>query len=380
LWLEDLNTNMECTKYEEVDLRGGSQPSAKSRGHFRILCMGETWLGSDARAAFSALRRLGNDVEVVDPNNYIPEWRGTVTRALRKFVRPLFVKELSRAIIESIGRLKPDCLFVFKGNDVDPSVLKFCREAGVRSVVYYPDVSFMSHGQYIPRALPLYDRIFNTKSYGIDDMQRELRVTDVQFLAPGFDPELHCPVPLSDQARAVYGCDVSFIGTWSAKKESLLLSLRQALPEIKLKIWGFQWQENCSAELRDSVAGFGIVGDDYTKAICASSICLGLLSERGIGSSSGDLITARTFQIPACGAFMLHERNNEVLSYFAEGRDAEFFGSTQELAQKVSYYLAHEEERKRIAEHGRKRSLDDDYSIDGRMKTIVDWLAEQCVA
>ena len=39
------------------------------------------------------------------------------------------------------------------------------------------------------------------------------------------------------------------------------------------------------------------------------------------GSSEGDRTTTRTFEIPASGGFMLHERNEEVLSLYREGSE-----------------------------------------------------------
>lgn len=345
---------------------------------YRILCIGETWLGSDARAAFAAMRRLGHSVQVLDPNNYLPlQWQTRLSKVVRKVLRPLFVKELTLDACNAIDRYKPHCLFVFKGNWVDPELITRCRERGIATVNYYPDVSFRSHGPYIPRALPLYDQVFNTKSYGVGDMRSQLDLKHVGFLEPGYDPELHRPVTLSSEDQATYGCDVAFIGTWSPKKEAALSSLRRALPGIKIRIWGFQWEKSRESTLRESVMGHGVIGDEYTKAICGSSICLGLLSEAGEGSSSGDLITARTFQIPACGVFMLHERNAEVLKYFDEGKDAEFFGSHEELAQKVSHYLDHEAERRQIAQNGLLRSLQDGYAIDQRMKVVLQWLDAQ---
>jgi spore maturation protein CgeB len=342
---------------------------------YRMLCIGETWYGSDARAAFAALRRLGHSVQVIDQNNYVPlQWQMTLSKGIRKIFRPLFVKELMLDTQRALSRFKPHCLFVFKGNWVHPDVIEFCRQRGVATVNYYPDVSFLSHGSYIPRALPRYDHVFNTKTYGVGDMKSQLGIRNVSFLAPGYDPELHRPVELSEEEQCIYGCDVAFIGTWSPKKEAALTKLRGALPNVNLKIWGFQWEKSSASNLRQCIMGDGVTGDEYSRAICGSAICLGLLSEQGRGSSSGDLITARTFQIPACGTLMLHERNDEVLQYFTEDQDAAFFSTPAELALKVEHYLAHPQERARVAHNGRQRSLRDEYSIDGRMRTVIRWL------
>lgn len=344
---------------------------------YRILCIGETWYGSDARAAFAALRRHGHSVHVLDENNYVSNrWQTIVSKGLRKLFKPILVKELELDADRLIRRFKPHCLFVFKGNWVHPGIVENCHQQNVLAVNYYPDVSFLAHGPYIPRTLPLYDHIFNTKTYGVEDMRLRLGIEHVSFLEPGYDPELHSPVELNEEESKLYGCDVAFIGTWSPKKELALSLLRSEMPSVRLKIWGSQWARSNSLNLKDSIMGDEVTGGEYTKAIRGASICLGLLSEVVKGASSGDLITARTFQIPACGTFMLHEHNPEVLRYFNEDEVA-FFATSQELAKKVDYYLTHGQERERLARQALERSIKDEYSIDGRMKVVLRWLDER---
>jgi spore maturation protein CgeB len=268
---------------------------------------------------------------------------------------------------------RPDALFVFKGNYVTARLVQAAKSSGVPVLNYYPDVSFMTHGPQLPDALRAYDHVFNAKSFGLADM-RAHGVRSVSFLPPGFDPDVHRPMTLTNGDRDRLACDVSFIGTWSPKKEAVLASLREALPRIRMRVWGNQWGKRSTRALDDCVMGVGITGDDYARAICASRISLGLLSDARRGASSGDLITARTFQIPACGGFMLHERNSEVLEYFSEDTEAAFFDTHRELAEKVAHYLADDAARTRIAEAGRRRSVASDYSIDARMSAVTAWI------
>ncbi len=41
--------------------------------------------------------------------------------------------------------------------------------------LWWPDVSFFAHGPSIPRAVPHYDWIFTTKSFGLADLEGEIR-------------------------------------------------------------------------------------------------------------------------------------------------------------------------------------------------------------
>jgi spore maturation protein CgeB len=345
---------------------------------YRILCIGETWLGSDARGAFLGFRRLGHSVMIVDEWNYVPmAWRSTPARVVRKSLRNLFVKEMTNDCMRLIRRFKPHLVFIFKGNWVHPDVVKFCRSEGIPVVNYYPDVSFMVHGKLIPETLPHYDHIFTTKTYGIRDMKETLGITNSSFLEPGFDPDVHRPLPLSDADQKAFGCDLVFIGTWSPKKEEIMTAIYDAHPKLNVKIWGCQWEKGTTERIRPWIQGDEVTGDEYTKALCGAKICLGLLSERRTGASSGDLITARTFQIPACGSFMLHERNPEVLRYFDENRDAGFFEGNEEMLRQIGHFLQNEEQRRAIAQSGMERSHRDGYSIDAKMQAVIRWFEER---
>ena len=341
---------------------------------YRILCIGETWIGSNSRTAFLALRRLGMTIQVIDEHIYNPApWRSLPLRVIRKLLRPLLVNELTRYARGLIDTFRPDGVFVFKGNAVHPELIRHFKERGIPVVNFYPDVSVWTHGPYIPRALPLYDHVFTCKSWGIEDMRNQLGIQNISFLEYGFDPELDYPRALTEREYADYGCDVVFIGTWSPKKEQLLAHLKRALPECNLKIWGIYWEKSSSPELDSSIVGEEIIGESYSIVLQASSICLGILSEARTGASSGDLITNRTFNIPASGAFMLHERNDESVRYFKEDEEAGFFGTPDELVDRVRFYLANPEKRIECARRGRERCLADGYSIDDRMRHVIEW-------
>src|SRR5205823_9111217 len=118
-----------------------------------------------------------------------------------------------------------------------------------------------------------------------------------------------------------------------------LAELMRHRPKLDLHIYGSRWESARSTELRPRIRGVPIYGSQYAKAARAARICLGIMSGKVEGVTQGDETTTRSFEIPACGGFMLHERTSEILELYEEGREVACFGSAEELAFKIDHYL-----------------------------------------
>ena len=336
-----------------------------------VVC--DQWLGSNGYAGMKALRRAGWVVSVVPEWEYIPVKAATFSmRAIGRLVRPLAVREFNNALASEARACRADLLLVFKGRFVSADALRAITTGGTLAYCFFPDNSFRAHGPYLPVALPLYDWVYTAKSFGLRDMKEQLGLTNTSLLLHGFDADLHRPVPLTPDDQCEFGADVSFIGTWSRKKERYLSALAAARPELKLRIWGASWTNCRSATLRDLAnAAVTVVGERYVRAIRASKINLAILSERRGGSSSDDQITSRTFHIPASGGFMLHERTPEVLGVLRENLEIGCFGDEMEMISAVDQWLAQPEEREAVAAAGH-RAVVECHSWDDRIRIIVE--------
>ena len=334
----------------------------------RILAVGPLWRGSNAGGLFRALSRKGCLVDVVDEFYFISlQTKKKLTKIFERIIRPLQLDEFNNTIKAKITIFKPDIVLVYKGAFVYPATLQFAKQNHCKIVLFYPDVSMTAHGPNIPASIPLYDLIFTTKTFGVTDMQAKYGVKNTFFIPHGYDPEIHRVLDINDKELANFGCDVSFIGTWSPKKEKWLSFLKENIPALNLKIWGDQWFKASSASIKSSIRGTSVLGDLYAIAIQSSKINLGILSEQVVGSSSGDLITSRTFHIPGASGFMLHERNPESVLYFTENEEAGFFEGEQELV------LSNDTTREKIRLAGHKRAQAQ-HSLDVRAQTVIDQL------
>jgi spore maturation protein CgeB len=337
----------------------------------RILALGPLWRGSNAGGLFRALSREGCFIEVIDEFYFISlQTKTKSTKILERFIRPLQETEYNNAVKKKAAIFKPDILLVYKGVFIRPETISFIKKQNCKAVLFYPDVSMTAHGRNIPGSIPLYDLIFTTKTFGIRDMENAYGVKNAVFIPHGFDPDIHRKLNISNEEYSIFGCDASFIGTWSPKKEAWLAHLMEQLPDLNLKIWGDQWNKATAPAIKTSIQGRSIVGDLYALAIQCSKINLGILSEKVTGASSGDLITSRTFHIPGASGFLLHERNEESVLYFTEDHDAAFFDGPDELAKKVAEYLADDDRREKVCTAGHARALAE-HSLDARARIIL---------
>lgn len=339
----------------------------------RILFLGENWYGSCARACCYALRRLGCHVVDIDSQTIFPRLRTVVGRIGRRCAARLLVAEYNTLILETARLLKPDFLLAFKGLNVRPDTLQELRADGVPLYNYYPDIAGYIRGQMLEKSLPEYDCIFHTKPNWPADVTAFASLRRWIPVAHGYDPELHFPAPLDSRDRWQFGCDLVFIGTHTPHKEEILAELAGRLQTPDLKVWGHGWVERSEhTALRPFLAGGPAIGQTYVKAIRGAAITLAIMSGKVGGAPTGDQTSTRTFEIPACGGFMLHERTPEVLDLFHEGREIECFDTVEECAQKIRHYLARPEEREAIQAAGRRRCVPA-YSYDNRMREILYW-------
>jgi spore maturation protein CgeB len=339
----------------------------------RVLFAGENWHGSNSTSCKRALRALGCDVLDLDDFHYLPEWESTSLRIVRRLLRKRLADEYSRMLVKRITEFEPQLVFVFKGAMVRRSVLEHAHQMQALAFNFYPDWNFYDSyrrfGHEYSDCIPAYDCIFTPKSYHFEIYQR-YAAKRVEFLPYAYDPWCHFPLDLTDQERVTFASDVAFIGTWGkARAEFLEELVRRGFP-YELAIWGNQWDKlAANSPLRRFVKFKPANGSTQAKVFAGTKIALAFVT-------SPDLHTARTFEIPAFGAFMLAERTTEHVAFFEEGKEIACFASVAELRSKIDYYLTHDSERMAIAKAGFKRVTQKGNSYVDRMRRVLEIYAE----
>jgi spore maturation protein CgeB len=335
------------------------------------------WLrpGQTSLQRMQALERLGHAVTGVDatppPKPWALEIPHRVSAKLFRLGLDAFGPRDRNGENASVLRLfrdaKWDVLWADKGTTIEADTFAEARrlQPRCRIVGYSLDDMYARHNQSRPflQSLPLYDVYFTTKSYGVRELQ-SLGARNVHFVGNAYDPATHRPTAVGADDRQRFGGRVGFIGDYEAERCRLMEFL--AANGVPVRVWGPNWPSKGVCEgLR--VEQRSLWGDDYALATCAFDINLGFLRK-----INRDLQTTRSVEIPACGAFLLAERTDEHRALFEEGKEAEYFGSGDELLDKARYYLAHDGERKRIAAAGRERCVRSGYSNEARLSKMLE--------
>jgi spore maturation protein CgeB len=344
----------------------------------RILFVGPLRHGSTTLQRLTAMADLGHQIQSID--TYAPSRPfDPATLAARALVRayragsPIRPRYTDRsrannAILRALRQQPRDVLWVEKGLTIEASTLAEAKHTcpATRIVGYSPDdmAARHNHSRQFLEHLNLYDLFFTTKSYNVSEL-KALGCPDVRFVDNAFDPHTHRPLSLAAEARALLGGPIGFIGSYEMERAQSLAHLARS--GLVARIYGGNWTGQRIVK-RSGLRSEGrtLVADDYARAICAFDVNLHFLRK-----ANRDQQTTRSIEIPACGGFMLAERTDEHESLFEDGREAVFFGSDDELLDRVRYYVRQPDECIRIARAGRQRCETGGYSNQHRLDRML---------
>jgi spore maturation protein CgeB len=279
--------------------------------------------------------------------------------------RPLAYWAFNRDVLIQAQKYQPQIVLVVKGAHLAPRTLARVKQTtGAFLVNYATDDPFNPSHRHagLIASIRYYDLYVSTKRAIMDDV-RQAGCSDVIYVPFGYAPELHFPEkPATQDEMNKFTCDVVFAGGGDADRFPILRAIA-SIPDIALHLYGGYWKKDTF--LAPYARGF-VLGRDYRLALGRANIALCLVRR-----ANRDGHVMRTFEVPACGGFMLAERTEEHLELFEENKEAVFFSSTEELVEKTRFYLAHESDRNQIAENGYKRVVEGNNTYTHRLQDIL---------
>jgi hypothetical protein len=320
------------------------------------------------------LKELGNVILPFEQEPYLH--RASLRqpmRALRgKFYEQEVVAQFNRDLLAAILRARPDVAWLEWPLLVRSETIAQLsgRLPGCKLVSFQDDNPFglrpgeQQRWELFLEAIPQYDLHFVKRESDVTELKRR-GARSVRIFRHGFYRSLFRPIP-QEEVSAGLRNDVSFVGTPLDHRKAVVADLL-VRHKVPLRIYGGRWNRTLIYHRRRESFRPPALGENYVRVICGSRISLGFVS-----SSNQDEYTMRTFEIPACKGFFLAERTPAHQRLFEEGKEAEFFSSTEECADKIQFYLKAESERARIAEQGYRRCLQSDYSLHSSLAKALD--------
>jgi spore maturation protein CgeB len=338
-----------------------------------ILFVGQTAPGSRTIQRINALKSLGYSVDVVPTNPVGSTYEDTPSFIKRLRYRLRVPKDsvaAGKSILDKVNNSSYDVLWLERAVEIGPGVLKTVKKfrPGLRIIWYAEDDmnNSLHRTRQVEASMHLYDLWATTKSFNTLPIEiPRFGVKNILFVNNSYDETIHRPVQVSQQDKIKYGANVSFVGTYEKYRAQSLTYLAQQ--GISVRVWGNGW-----ARVKDKLPGLVIEGravydHEYVKVICASKINLCFLRKE-----NRDLQTCRSIEIPACGGFMIHERNDEIISLFPENKGAVYFSDNEELFEQCKKWELNDRHRNYIATQGFERVSLGSFSHSKCLVKILD--------
>lgn len=317
-----------------------------------------------------ALERLGQHVELFDIQRYQPSSRVGSLLAFRYPFGPI-VARVNQDLRRTVAAVRPEAVWFDKPTLFTPKTMRAIHTTGARIVFYVQDAPFG------PRNDGCWHQFMRV--YREADLHCLMREADVRrYRAWGlpwistmfsFDPQTHFPASpgFSDADR---NREVSYIGHPHEQRPAFLVKLAEmGLPVF---VNGNRWPRALTpSEQRLFTLGGFLGGAQYREAIWRSKINLSFVT-----ADNEDDIAHKSVEIAACGGFLLALRTPGHEALFEEDREAVFFSSVEECADKARFYLARPDLREAIAVRGRERAVRCGYDNDTQLARILNRLDE----
>ncbi|RJR45777.1 MAG: hypothetical protein C4567_03105 [Deltaproteobacteria bacterium] len=328
-------------------------------GPLRILVVGPLYGGSHPIARYTArgFKELGHETEFLDFAPFFAGYQAlaqvTKDRRAEHKLKQELLRLLGETIIARVRDFKPDLVFALAQSPVDPPLLKALK-AEVPLVAYWfvEDFQVLTYWQELA---PEVDAFFILQQEPFFSELKNRGVKNYACLPLAADLEAYHPLELDPKEKRRFGAALSFVGAGYYNRRQFF----QGLTDFDFKIWGSEWDLNSPLGpcIQDRAAR--VSEEDSNKIFNATRINLNLHSSpfhAGI-NPQGDYVNPRVFDLAACGAFQLVDRRSQLPEFFTPDKEVAVFTSLAEAREKISYYLAREDERRAMAAAARERVL-----------------------
>lgn len=283
----------------------------------------------------------------------------------------LFEEELLRQIKLAHNTNPIDMFFsYFSSRIVSPAIIEEIKQLGIVTVNWYCNGSYQFH--LVEKIAPVYDYSLVPEKFRLPDYKR-IGANPI-YCQEAANPNVYKPydLPLS--------YDVTFVGQKYGDRPEYIRYLLDH--EIDVNVWGPYWQGGgptiplwrkvgsrvkrflhgteslFPTKIPAGKTGPPLSDDQLIQMYSRSRISLGFSS---VADTTIEIkqVRLRDFEAPMSGAFYMVEYMEELEEFFHIGKEIVCYYDKKDLADKIKYYLSHEQEREIIRQAGMDRARRD---------------------
>jgi spore maturation protein CgeB len=317
----------------------------------RILFLGLE--GGTTKQRANALRRLGHDVTHIEPEKFVPQ--GLARKIHYNAGGLLIQNHVKRTILSQIGDQAFELVWVDRGRYIGPGLIKEFKRRNAFVANHSGDDPFSYRDRLswslFKLAVRQYDYLLVVREENVAEAKR-FGVKRVERVWRAADEVAHRPREFTEEQLAPWLGDVVFVGTNMDRRGEFMKQLLDL--KVPLSITGDRWQVSPQWPfLKDVWRGVSTkTDDDYAAAILGAKVSLGLLS-----GGNRDLHTMRSVEIPYMGGLFCAERTSEHDQLYVDGKEAIFWSTPEECAEKSMLLINDPGLRQEIARNGQARAL-----------------------
>lgn len=323
----------------------------------KVLVLGNEWYGNFSLSLYWNLQKMGINCEHVKMNH---DWKPN--RFLNKIEMFFFVKRLNKLLIDKINKGDIFKILVVAGYNLLPQTWDLIKSKKIPMMAWIGDDPF--------KKTTILNNIHNFEKVFIID-QDWANLTGylhpkVDFLPHAADPEVFYPImPKKD-----YKNDIVFIGNSYYFTSDTILRTEILNTLFKngfgIKLYGDNGWKKLFPKypFLEKIFMNKMVGPEELNDIYNSTKIVLNIHSSQLKSGTNQ----RTFEIASAGAFQLVDYQKPIKELFENNIIT--FNSSSDLVEKTRYYLAHKEERIRLAEKAREIVINN-HTYKNRIKKLL---------
>lgn len=334
----------------------------------KVLLVGSDQVWSIERFYLKYLRQVGVDAELfaIQDDFFKYYQSGILNKIQVRLGLSDIYRTLGKLLLSKFHSWKPQVVWVFKGMEVLPSVIKEMHKTDCIVVNYNPDNPFIFTGRgsgntNVTRSIPLY-HLHLTYDNQIAKLLQDRYSVRTSILPFGFDLPTEIYEESLNEKEIIKVC---FVGNPDPDRASFIQKLAG---KISIDVYGNGWNNHINHT--NATIYEPVYGTEFWKVLRRYRVQLNLMRIHNPDSHN-----MRSFEIPAIGGIGLFPKTVDHVTYFKPGEEVFVYNDFEQCVSVAQQLLSlNEVEANLIRNKARSRSVNSGYSYRDRTQQLIQIL------